>query len=466
MKRRRNYDPFRFNSNVSGGTSSTGNRQNSSSNHHDATIQSYSSGDDEYDRSSSDSDDIPIEDNTFNRDDMIDQLLNTMQTKTPPPQPQQQQAAQPKSNAATARPVKVIEPPKRRVPLDDIFTSTENRIVNERVIPVWKDEEDESSTDNSSIDHETDADDSDSDSDILSSSKVASNAMVIAKPSSNDKMVATRDTGNLFDNIFSGLTGNDNPKHRSKNHHGHNYIETTKKKKKKKKKKMKFDSTGSCRCDHCENNRHGGKSVYDRNHRTECFMCAWGNLYHDGISTKHIKKMNKIMSNYGGCENMELAQQLVLYYRRKVYTKHSKKNGERLPMFTLAVALVHIENHVLSAKTFIVGSLRLFHQVRYVIANNLFDENGKHDRHDLNGLINVQKVITSTFNLDPKKMMFNFDEGREDMEKIGQNFRFMEQFKQRDDRIQKRLKQAKKKQKKSKRDENSSHDDDNDEFSI
>ncbi len=454
MKRKRNHDPFKFNSNMSAASYSSDRQRN------DATVQSYSSSDDEHGNNSSDYDsDVPIEDDTFNKDDMIDQLLNTMKTNITPPQPQVTQKS--KAATTTARPVKVIEPPRPRVPLDEIFTATSNRIINNRVFPVWKDEDD-SSTDNSSRvnDDTSDSDSgSDSDSDILSGSKVASNAMVISKPSKN---IMTKDTGNLFDNIFAGLTGNDNSNHKSKNsHHPHNN--------KHKKRKVKIDA-GACRCNHCENNRQGKKSIYDKNHRSECFMCAWGNLYHDGISSKHIRKMNKIMSNYGGCENMELAQQLVLYYKRYVYKKHSRKNGGKLPMFTLAVALVHIENHILSAKIFLGESIKLFLQIRLVIANNLFDENGKHDRHDLNGVINVQKVICSTFNQDPKKMMFNFDEGREEMERIGQNFRFMEKFKQRDDRIQLRLKHEKRKRKSkhnySEEEEEEEEEEENEEFSV
>lgn len=408
MKRKRENNPFKWDNGSSASISA----------HKNASVRSsssYSSGDDHYHSSDSqcggdDDGDIPIGDDSFNRTNMIDQLLNTMKTAYSNNQPQQQKQ-QPNGRQTTTT-IKVAQIPRPRKPLNDVFTAFSNTIMNDRILPKWESSSSSSSSDSGDEEEMDEFSTQDSDSDVASSSIFASKAMTMtnrhtAAATTTTTDIIAKDKGNIFDNIFAGLTGekgNTNASEPKKNTEG---------------------CCGQCR---------KKTGSYDKRHRGECFMCAWGNLYHDGIEAKHVAKMNTIMNNYGGCDNIELAQQLVLYYKQFVYRKHTG-----LPMFTIAVALEHIENHILSAKIFAGESIRMWLQIRFLIANNLFDDNGRHDKHDLQGLINVQKILNTSYGLNPANMLFDFGDSKDDMKKMGQNFKFMEMFKQRDDRIQNRI---------------------------
>lgn len=419
MKRRR-PTPFKWDAGVSGGGGGDGGSGNWD-NRNNARVWS-SSSDDNDDFSDTD-DDIPINDEAFNRVNMINELLGSMKSTNPSKptdtsQPKQQPKKQQQNGSSVI--TKIVIEPKPKLPLADVFIPFSNAIMNKRIMPEWSDDESSSSSSSSSEDSQnSDEDDNNDDGNNMDDlSKSLSSALT--KYNKNPQISISRDKANIFDNIFEGLTGNRNTNTKSKTHS-------------KAGKNGKYSSCPKCH----KRKKKKAKQEYDRRTRGECFLCAWGNLYHDGIEAKCVAKMNKIMDNYGGCDNIELAQQLVLYYKRFVY-----KKDKGLPMFTVQIALEHIEHHILSAKIYAGESIRMWLQIRYVIANNLFDENGKHDRHDLNGLINVQKLLNTCYGLDPAKLLFNFGDSADDMKKIGQNFKFFEFFKQRDDRIDNRMGRA------------------------
>jgi len=172
---------------------------------------------------------------------------------------------------------------------------------------------------------------------------------------------------------------------------------------------------------------HGGKGGRGgcKGKHIECFLCAWGDLYHDGIKAKHVNKLNDIMKNYGGCSNEDLAQMLHLYFKRFVY-----KENKGMTMLTAEIALEHIEEHVLASDIFIGESIRLFKKIRYSIASRLFYENGRFDRHEMTAIINVQKMLNTLMGLNQANLNFNQGRGRQDMNKIGNYFNIMPLFKQ------------------------------------
>jgi len=171
---------------------------------------------------------------------------------------------------------------------------------------------------------------------------------------------------------------------------------------------------------------------YDTTTRPECFLCAWGNKFHDGIEAHHVNRLNDILENYGGCANIELAEQLHLYYEHYVY-----KPGGGMAMLTRHGALEHIEGmHSLSAKIFLGESIRRWKAIIFNLENIIFKANGKYDRGAVADCEKAQKILDTLYLMDPDKMNFSMGKSREDTVKMGQHFNFMPIFKQQKERRQ------------------------------
>jgi hypothetical protein len=168
---------------------------------------------------------------------------------------------------------------------------------------------------------------------------------------------------------------------------------------------------------------------YDKRTRPECFMCAYGNMYHDGIEAKHVCELNRIMDQYGGCDNTELAQMLVLYYDRFVYRPHSG-----MSRFSVQVALEHIEQHTRDAVIYLGESVKLLLEIRFGLANIIFKQSGRHDKDALSGFVQIQRLLNTQMTMKPENMIFNFGKSAEDTRRMGQRFNFMEVFKQKKER--------------------------------
>jgi len=166
-----------------------------------------------------------------------------------------------------------------------------------------------------------------------------------------------------------------------------------------------------------------------RRRRYHCFLCSYGDRYHDGIEAKHALKMHEMMNNYGGCSNEVLAQHLALYYEYYVYRPESG-----LPRFTREEALEHIEQHTLAAEVFSGESIRQMLDIRLGLAQLIFKQNGRHCKDALNGFIQVQKLLNRQYTLRPEQMIFNQGKSSDDVRKQGQYFNFMPIFKERADR--------------------------------
>ncbi len=173
---------------------------------------------------------------------------------------------------------------------------------------------------------------------------------------------------------------------------------------------------------------------YDKRTRPECFMCAFGNRYHDGIEAKHRCRMDEIMDMYGGCDNEELAEMLVLYYDRHVYRTPDGRVRPGMSRFTRQVALEHIKHHTKDAVIFLGESVDLLLEIRFGMADIIFKKNGRHDKDALAGFINVQKLLNTQMTMKPENMIFNFGKSAEDTRRMGRRFNFMECFKQKKER--------------------------------
>ena len=116
---------------------------------------------------------------------------------------------------------------------------------------------------------------------------------------------------------------------------------------------------------------------YDRRQRPECFLCAWGNRFHDGIEARHVNRLHDIINEqYGICSNVELAEMLVLYFNKEVY-----RPGCGMTRLTREVALEHIEEgHSLNARIFLGESIRRQGQNLFCLEAAQWREDGTYDK--------------------------------------------------------------------------------------
>lgn len=165
---------------------------------------------------------------------------------------------------------------------------------------------------------------------------------------------------------------------------------------------------------------------YDSLRRPECFLCAWGNKFHDGIKAKHVNNLMDIMDEYGKCSNVELAGMLHLYFKNKVY-----KPEEGMSMLTKEVALEHIEGlHSLSASIFVGESIRKWKKIFFGFENALFKENGKYDEKAFDKLEKAQKILIMLYKLKIQELNFSLGKSSEDTRRIAHPFNLMQEFKQ------------------------------------
>jgi|WetSurMetagenome_2_1015567.scaffolds.fasta_scaffold08375_7 hypothetical protein len=177
-------------------------------------------------------------------------------------------------------------------------------------------------------------------------------------------------------------------------------------------------------CGHCDGG--GNNRAYDTRTRPECFLCAWTNKFHDRYKAKHVSKLHSIMDNYAGCDNVELAMQLHLYFKKKVY-----KPELGMTMWTSRVALEHIEGlHSLSALIFLGESIKKWKKILFGLENQIYRQDKSYYRGAVTDALNAQKMLNHLYTMKLEQMNFNFGKSTEDTKKIGRNFNFLEEFKQ------------------------------------
>lgn len=173
--------------------------------------------------------------------------------------------------------------------------------------------------------------------------------------------------------------------------------------------------------------------------RPECFLCGWGNRFHDGLKAKDIAKFFDIMKNYGVCGNEELAQQLSLYYEKHVYKKNCG-----MSKFPQEMALDHIEGlHSLAAEIYVGESIRLWKKVQWVAQRHLYKANGKVNRDQAQLLHQATRNLKELYKDPIQKLNFACGKSSEDLRHMGLYFTIMPEFKQKKES----RKRAKKKQK-------------------
>lgn len=166
---------------------------------------------------------------------------------------------------------------------------------------------------------------------------------------------------------------------------------------------------------------------YNTNERAECFLCMWGNKYHDGIKAKHVNGLhNIILKQYPKCNNIDLAKQCELYFMKWIY-----RPGTGMGRLTKEIALEHIEGlHTLNATIFIGESMRKCVKIMYGLEHHIFKSNDKFDKEASREWREYLKQIQSLYKMNPDEMLFNYGQTRKDTADMGQPFNLMVQRKQ------------------------------------
>jgi hypothetical protein len=167
---------------------------------------------------------------------------------------------------------------------------------------------------------------------------------------------------------------------------------------------------------------------YSTKHRNECFLCGWGNKYHDGIDAPHVNKLIEIIdTNYGVHHNREIANEMHLYFKYEVYDPASG-----MQMLTREVALEHIEGmHSLNAKIFLGESIRQEKQLSFLFLNAIWrpdqDTPGaySYDKIAADQYRKSQKALRELYLMPLNKMNFSNGNGAEDLKRQANHMNLM-----------------------------------------
>jgi hypothetical protein len=161
-------------------------------------------------------------------------------------------------------------------------------------------------------------------------------------------------------------------------------------------------------------------------HIHECFLCSWGDRFHDGIYGEQVNRLHAIFSlNYGRIENAALAQQLHLYFRKRIWQ-------EGMPMLTQEIALTHIEQlHSLDPRITVGEMIRHYHRLFLTFQNEIYYSNGGFNPKAFAAMNHAGKMILSLYKSDPVKMNFYNPDLELDTKQMGRFSNIMANFSQR-----------------------------------
>jgi hypothetical protein len=167
---------------------------------------------------------------------------------------------------------------------------------------------------------------------------------------------------------------------------------------------------------------------YNRARRPECFLCAWGNRFHDGIEAKHVNELHDIINdNYGTRSNVEIAQMLVLYYAKNVF-----RPRQGMVMLTREVALEHIEEmHTLNARIFLGEALQREKKNYFLLTNASYREDGSYDKIAVQEARKTLQAIEHLYLMPLSKMNFNQGQSAEDLKRAANLTQLKPNFEQR-----------------------------------
>lgn len=160
-------------------------------------------------------------------------------------------------------------------------------------------------------------------------------------------------------------------------------------------------------------------------HIRECFLCSWGDRFHDSVYGTLVNRLHAIFSlNYGRVENAALAQMLHLYFKKRVWQPG-------MPMLTQEVALTHIEQmHSLDPRITVGEMIRHYHRLFLTFQNEIYYDNGSFNPRAFAAMNHAGKMILSLYKSDPVKMNFYNPDLELDTKQVGRFTNIMANFSQ------------------------------------
>lgn len=173
--------------------------------------------------------------------------------------------------------------------------------------------------------------------------------------------------------------------------------------------------------------------------KDSCFLCAFGDRFHDGIRAPHIARLNDIYEKfYGKMSNYELANAMHLYFKANIYSE-----DDSIPMLEPQVVLEHIEGrHSLAALNFIVESIKDYEQVKFIAKGCLCKADGTMDHRAFAIFDKAQTKLEKLYTMKIDNMNFNNGQTMEDLNSKGGYFNLMPMFSQREERTRRLKRKA------------------------
>lgn len=164
--------------------------------------------------------------------------------------------------------------------------------------------------------------------------------------------------------------------------------------------------------------------------KDQCFLCQFGDRFHDGIRAPHIAKLNNIIDKfYGRMSNFDLACCVSLYFNEKIYAV-----TENIPMLRVEIILEHIEGrHSLNATNFLIESIHDYEKVKFIAKASLCKADGTLDKEAFAIFDKTQSKLEKLYTMDITKMNFNEHQTKEDLNSKGSYTNLLSMYSQRED---------------------------------
>lgn len=173
---------------------------------------------------------------------------------------------------------------------------------------------------------------------------------------------------------------------------------------------------------------------YDVWNRGECFLCAWGDKFHDGIEAPHVNKLFSIIDDCLGIwSKLEIARAVVQYYDAVVYDA-----AQGMPRMTWQMVMDHLDNHTRDARLFVVNRMDEACQIAFMLKQQMVRPDGTFDYKALGEYWRAVDKAYAMYHTAGKleKMGFNNGKTREDTRLMSNPMQLMRAFTQRRPHIQ------------------------------
>lgn len=166
--------------------------------------------------------------------------------------------------------------------------------------------------------------------------------------------------------------------------------------------------------------------------KDSCFLCAFGDRFHDGIRAPHIARMEEIIDKfYGRMNNYDLANCIHLYFKKNVYSE-----DESMPMLWPQVVLEHLEGeHTMAALNFIVESIKQYRKMKFIAMNNVYKSDGSIDYRAFTVFDKSQTKLEKLYHTKIENMIFANGQTSEDLNSKGSYFNLLPMFSQKEEHL-------------------------------